>query len=78
MPEEELIEAYGNVIEKAGMMRYLLASDHGIVQEPFKNPLGTGSEGRLRGAKTAKGIPPRSYVARGPDVLDVTNIVLST
>ena len=36
MTEEELLTAYEDVIKKAGMMRYLLSTEHGIQDEPLQ------------------------------------------
>ena len=45
MIEEELLKVYENVIKKAGMTRYLLQTQHGIVEVPFCRRLGHWCQG---------------------------------
>ena len=60
MTEEEVLEAYADVIKKARMIRYLLQSKHSIVQEPLQKPWARVTRADYNVLKPQK-IPPPPF-----------------
>ena len=77
--EEELLEAYEDVIKKGAILRYLKQTEHGIVEEPLQNSLALVPRAYRAVLKRQKVCTTGcSLAALGREVPNVTDIVFLT